>query len=312
MPKLSHTLLFDNRELILKGLRTKSIPEPILDVFSDGKLLGQFQGLEIFEKVENSETYPQTVADLISNTYLRLTYQNSEGGSATFGTSLVGCFSMTTSDKVFHLIPKVTKAEVSTGLPHRIKMEIFGNYEDFAEFKSVRLYSICPKMHETRMTLKNTITFLKSVDLNKEKIGKNAMRLFSISSMYSNRDCFDGNLLSWISNGLSQQVDVRDIQGRNRYLLDDSAVTSEFSLLKQIGSKGHKNSPGSPDSPSVRIQITESSIPLQEIGVQGFLETSENKNDDSLSIWAEWIKAPTYLEKGFEITFSAEVSAFPA
>ena len=89
MTTSSHRQLFSSDGLVIKGLVTSSIPEPPVEVLLNNKTVGKFQGLELFEKIAGSKSFPQTVADLVSNSYVRLTYQKLKGRSATFGTSFI-------------------------------------------------------------------------------------------------------------------------------------------------------------------------------------------------------------------------------
>ena len=64
---------------VLKGLRSPLIKEAAVPVNIGEKLLGSFHAIELFEKSCHPSKYPQTIADIVSNTYFRLAYQKDNG-----------------------------------------------------------------------------------------------------------------------------------------------------------------------------------------------------------------------------------------
>jgi hypothetical protein len=312
MTTSSHRQLFSSDGLVIKGLVTSSIPEPPVEVLLNNKTVGKFQGLELFEKIAGSKSFPQTVADLVSNSYVRLTYQKLKGRSATFGTSFICCPSFSKSDDSFQLVPKSLKVEVSTETPERLRIESLCSYEDLAQVRSVRTYATKAEVGRTTMIYESTFTVLKDLHLRASNRGTDAFRLFSISSMYSDSNCYDGNVVQWrAENGADVRLRIQDVKERKQYLFRAKSTCSEFSLLKEIGSTGRKSSPGSPDSPSARVQLLDCSIPKSELSIQGFLAPSTNINDDSLTIWMEWRSAPKVIKEGTRISARAKFCSFP-
>jgi hypothetical protein len=57
-------------------------------------------------------------------------------------------------------------------------------------------------------------------------------------------------------------------------------------LIKETGSAWF------PDSPSARVEILEVRGAPGRLGIQGFLAETEDPNDDSLTVWIEWLDAP--------------------
>lgn len=313
MSRASHKLLVDGEGMpfVLKGLRSPSIKEPPVALTLNGKAAGQFHGVEVFEKVVQQKGNPQTIADLICNTYCRLTYQKPNGTSATFGTSIIGATSFRDNDNTLHLIPSVSSAEAHLGDPHRLKISVVGTYGDMAHLSSVRTYTTEANIHSTTMVAEITFVTLKEITLRKSLLGTDALRLFSISSMYQSPTCYDGNLIRYKTGDTTKSLDLRTTKQRSRYIFGRSSDISEIELVKQLGSTGKLHTPGSTDSPSLRARALDASIPTAELGIQAYLSESLNPNDDSLSVWLEWIACPAVLPKGKELWAKIEFSATP-
>ena len=66
------------------------------------------------------------------------------------------------------------------------------------------------------------------------------------------------------------------------------------------------------DSPTVRIEIANKDG--LRLGIQGFLAATQDPNDDSLSVWLEWLDAPETVSAGtaFGVDFvvTAKVAEF--
>ena len=129
--------------------------------------------------------------------------------------------------------------------------------------------------------------------------------------MYATPSCYDGNVVKYENAKESRSINIQDIPKTGNYVFSLPHTATDIQLIKEAGSLGKVNTPGSPDSPSVRIRVLESSIPLAQLGVQGYLTNTIDKNDDSLSIWLEWTKCPSVIEKGTEISIKIEISAYP-
>ena len=258
-----HTLLYDCEKFpfVLKGLRSASIKEERVLVSINNKEVGAFNAIEVFERGPDLKKYPQTIADIISNAYFRLTYQKSNGTSATFGTSVVGAPSFRTDDHRFHFVPHITTATVDVGDPHRLKTVITGNYGNAASMTSTRVYDTEAGVHQTAMTLEIIFTVLEDIRIDESRKGIDSFRFFSISSMFSTSECYDGNLICSKNENQTKTLDLGTLSARGAHLLEPHQVTSEFALIKQAGSIGALNHPGSPDSPSIKVSVTESSFP---------------------------------------------------
>jgi hypothetical protein len=68
-----------------------------------------------------------------------------------------------------------------------------------------------------------------------------------------------------------------------------SAISTQ-KLIKETGSAWF------PDSPSARVEILEVRGAPGRLGIQGFLAETEDPNDDSLTVWIEWLDAPDTID----------------
>ena len=300
-----------NAPFVLKGLRSPSIKEPAIEICLHEKAIGSFQALEVYERVSELNRYPQTIADIVSNMYLRLTYQKPDGTSGTFGTSIIGAISVRTADGNLLLVPQVASAIVHVGNPHRLKIVVSGVYQDFARISSIRTYATEASIYQTTMQAEISLTALKDIHLDQSRLGSDSFRFFSISSMYTDPLHYDGNVIRYKTTHGEQSLELGSIQKRGRYLLSAARRISEIQVVKELGSTGKCKSPGSPDSPSIRAQVLSASVPIEELGIQGYLADSMNINDDSLSVWLEWAACPRVIPKGQEIWAKIEFSAIP-
>jgi hypothetical protein len=62
------------------------------------------------------------------------------------------------------------------------------------------------------------------------------------------------------------------------------------------------------DSPSLRIMVLDAGG--MRLGLQGFLAGTRNPNDDSLSLYLEWLDAPDVLAAGSALGVRLQVEAF--
>src|SRR5271155_4464767 len=130
----------------LRVKRWPSIREPAVPVFHDGSRLAiegnpgqdRFNLVEIYDQTLGTNDYPLIWSDLVSNLYLRTTYQKPGGPGARLGTSVVGSASFRTSAGLQHL-PDIHQAELHTGGPERIVSKISTSFPgSTADLDSVR------------------------------------------------------------------------------------------------------------------------------------------------------------------------------
>jgi len=210
-----HYPLFEasDSNLVVKGLRSKSIREQSVPVLVNQRLTGRFHGVEFYQKVQGVNSYPQIVADLVSNTYFRLSHQKDDGTSATFGTSVIGACSFRPADGMLQLIPQVRDSTVSIA-PSHLEVSLSATYGQSAQLQSIRQYRYESAIGVTTMVFEVSFTALRDIYLAKESLKNDAFRLFSLSSMYSSATYYDANALRFASDRDQLQFDIKELRGR--------------------------------------------------------------------------------------------------
>jgi hypothetical protein len=241
------------------------------DLVDDPNTLGPdlFDNIEIYDQVPGSSSFPLTWADLIGNCFFRTTYQKSDGTTGNLGTSVVACPSYRKSGEVLlQFIPTITQAEVETGLPagERIRNTLTANFGSDANVTSVRTYPE-PAIELTRTGVSVGFDTLQSISLDTSKLGTDAFRFVTVSSMFSNSAVYDANVLRWETpDGLVKTFRLTNGTPRNAHLLEPGTqLGCWFELVKEPGSTWF------PDSPTIRVEISNCENVSQQIGIQGFL-----------------------------------------
>jgi hypothetical protein len=262
--------------------------------------------IEFYELSKNSMAFPLTAVDIASNTYIRLTYQKPNGKSGTLGTSVVGTISFRTSDNVLHFVPTISEAALSISQEGQPEVTLKGKFGDIAEITSTRRYRFKSSL-ETSCELNLTLEALSDIELATHSLGHDAFRFGTISSMYTPQ-CYDANLIQY-SNALSESKELKldQITKRATYIFNRSAeISSTLALKKDKLSRGPIGTPGSKDSPSICLSISENKYRL---GAQAYLSESLDINADSLSLWLEWCDAPQVIKRGTILSIAYTISA---
>jgi len=127
--------------------------------------------------------------------------------------------------------------------------------------------------------------------------------------MFARPTQFDASSIRWrAADGSVHEVPLSAATPRNSYLFAapmQIAVGGYFELLKGPGSAWD------PSSPSIRVDLTGLSGLSGRVGIQGYLAGTTNPNDDSLSVWLEWLDAPATIPSGAAYQATYTVTATP-
>jgi hypothetical protein len=291
-----------------------------------------FEAINIIDRVPATNEYPQTWADIVANGYVRSTFQESTAPfSGSFGTSVITAPSFRELGQPLDLIPDMSTAGVDMtynfpnyvddgmgnlipdGPPQRSTFTISGTgtYGSLATVASTRGYPD-PVIGATTTTVDFTWTADQAINLETNKsVGNDAMRLITLSSMFASRTGgnYDGSYLEvQEAGGGTTQFVLQNSTPRGAYLFGSPVLTSvgkAFTLFQDT------NATFNPNSPTIEVTIDALTGVTGNIGVQGYLDTSTDPNDDSLSVWLEWVDAPTTIPQGTVITGSFTVVALP-
>lgn len=298
---------FDDGGVALIGCPDPAgVGEPAVPVYLDGGFVGEFRLIEAYDQaIPLSGCYPLTYVDIVANTYLRATYQKRDGSTAALGTSVVGGPSFRTSDGVLHFVPLPSRADVFTGGAERIRFELTAGYPGLAAVSSTRTFPD-PAAGATPIGLSVQFAATSDISLHAGLLGSDAFRFTTASSMFLDDRTFDADLIRYEdAGGVVRTIELSNDTPRDVHLLPAAVpIGGWFELIKRPGSEWF------PDSPSVRVEIVAASCPAGCLGIQGFLAASDNANDDSLTVWLEWIGAPAIIPAGTVVSVDLLVTAF--
>jgi tetratricopeptide (TPR) repeat protein len=294
--------------------RATGTKEPPVPVFRDGKPLrpdaagrpDRFKIVEVYENASTAGDVPLIWADLVSIGYFRSAYQKPEGPGAQMGTSVVGTPSFRPAKEPLKLIPQVDRADITVDGPDRLTIRLAARYGARADVDVSRSY---PPAAVGRSAMDFTVRFVarEPIALERDLRGLDAFRLVTLSSMFASADQYDANVLRYEERGGAvRTLRIDRSTRRNAHLLPRGVeLGSWLELIKTPGSRWF------PDSPSIRLEFPRRSRVPGRLGVQGYLLDSENPNDDSLSVWVEWLDAPEVLAPGTTLELEARVIATP-
>jgi hypothetical protein len=300
--------IYDDGELALWGRESPAgVTEPAVKTYYGGALQGSFKVLEAYDRVPGQFSWPLTVADLVANTYLRPTYQMADGTSGSLGTSVVGTASYRTAAGLQY-IPSISQADVFTGGTDRLRTVLSGQFGSDATVRSTRTFPD-PSIGSTAVGLTVRFETQNAISLDAALLGSDALRLVGMSSMFADHTQYDADVLQWLDpGGTVHMLRLTDATPRDSHLFSspiEIAVGGYFELIKEPGSSWY------PTSPSVRIDLLSLTGLTGRVGIQGWLAATTNPTDDSLSVWLEWLDAPTTIPSGATYEMSYTVTATP-
>ena len=302
--------IYDDGELALVGCENPGgVTEPAVPTYYGGILQGSFKVLEAYDKVPGQVSWPLTVAELVANTYLRPTYQLADGSSAPLGTSVVGTASYRTAAGLQY-IPSVSQTDVFIGGSDRLRTVLDAQFGTDAQVASACTFPD-PLIESTAVGLTIGFEAKNAVALDAAQLGNDAFRLGSLSSMFASESQYDANILRWEDPaGAVHTLQLTNATPRDAHLFaspQEIAVGGFFELLKEPGSTWY------PTSPSMRVDLVSLTGVTGRVGIQGWLAATTAPNDDSLSVWLEWIDALATIPLGaaYEATYLVTASPIP-
>ena len=296
---------FDDGALALVGAVRPGIVEPSVPVFHNGNPVGSFNVVEAYDQVPGTSSFPLTAAHLVANTYQRFTYQNADGTSGALGSSVIGTPSFRTTSGL-QLVPSISRADVTTGFSELYSVSLQGNFGSLASITSTVHFSD-PGIRQSTARMDLSFSALSNIALATASPfpGNDRFRLTTVSSMFASATQYDANVIRYEDPlGATHTFALSDATPRDAHLFAAPLeIGSWFELIKTPGSTWF------PDSPSIRISVLNSAG--LRLGLQGFLAGSTNPNDDSLSVWAEWLDAPAIVTAGTNLNVGFQILAAP-
>ncbi len=296
---------YDDGNLALVAAVRAGIAEASVPVFHNGALVGLNNVIEAYDRVPGTASYPLTAAHLVANTFERLTYQKADGSTGALGTSVIGTASYRTPSGL-QLVPTVSRADVTTGISGRYSVAVQADFGSSAHVTSAVSF---PDPPIGQSTARLDVTFNPTSDITLASAqpfpGNDRFRVMTVSSMFASPTQYDANLIRYQdSSGAVRTFSLTGATPRDAHLFAAPvAISSWFELVKTPGSTWY------PDSPSTRVSVLDGGS--LRLGLQGFLAGSANPNDDSLSLWLEWLDAPNLVASGTSFGTSFQIAAAP-
>ncbi|MGE3109126.1 MAG: dockerin type I domain-containing protein [Phycisphaerales bacterium] len=269
-----------------------------------------FDLIDLHDRVPGTSSYPLTMADIIANGYIRPLVQRMDGSTGSIGTSIVTGPSLRPQGEPLDIIPEMSRADVTTGGGVRVRVQGTGTYGPRASLVCGRMYPD-PEVGRTVAEVEYTWTALQSITLSAAERGNDALRLVMLSSMLASTPAgaYDGRYLRVTDPlGRARTVELSD-QVRDAYVFPAPRPTApgrSFTLYKDNAATWNAG------SPSIEVQILSVTGPVGSLGVQAYRADTTNPNDDSLSVWLEWLDAPAVIAAGTTLHVSLRIVATPA
>lgn len=313
---------FDNGEVALLAIPDGGVLEPgvplslngvpVMDPDNPGD--GTFTIIDFYDRVPGTGSYPLSGADIIANGFVRPLVQLEDGTSSAFGTSIVTGPSFRAAGEPLDLIPDMLGADVVIGqndAEDRIAVENAGVYSTCATVTTRHLWPD-PAIGRTEVVVGYVWEATADITLASGSTGRgfDAFRLVMFSSMLadSGGGVYDARYLRVApADGPARTIEIPD-SPRNRHLFASPApvgVSGSFALLKDTLATWNAG------GPSVEIVVEEVSAPVGQVGVQAYLAGTTDPNDDSLSVWLEWVDAPAVVSAGTRIEARFRIVATP-
>jgi len=297
--------VFDDgsRAVWLRG-SPDGVGERAVPVYIDGQCAGFYRAIELSDHVDGTGQWPLTWSDIVANTYHRAMYLKPDGSGARAGTSVVGSVSARLAGGELAYIPRVTRVNLAVDAGGVTTIETVAAFADAAE---VVCTLTAPKQvaGQTVSDMDISITTLQDTALDAAELGSDAFRLLTLSSMFSDSTQYDASMLRYEDDqGQVQTLGLTDATQRDAHLwTQGQALGSWFELVKEPGSAYF------PDSPTVRVDILDVTDLAGRLGIQGWLSASTLVSDDSLTVWPEWLDAPTTIAAGTTVSASFRITA---
>ncbi len=314
---------FDNGEVALIAKTNAGVQEPSIPLYLGGVRVNDpmtvgadaFDLIDFQDRVPGTSSYPLTMADIIANGYIRPLVQRSDGLTGAIGTSIVTGPSFRPQFQVLDIIPDMTRADVTTGGSVRVEVQGTGSYGSRATLVCRRAYPD-PEIGRTVALIEYTWTATQNITMPSVASGRgnDAFRFVMFSSMLASTagGVYDARYIGVTDTlGRRRTLEVSD-EIRNGYLFATPRATGvgrAFALLKDNAATWN---PGSPSIEIEVVSISGTGASVGAIGVQGYRADTTDPNDDSLSVWLEWMDVPAVIAVGTTLSVSLRVIAAPA
>ncbi|MCB1968419.1 MAG: family 16 glycosylhydrolase, partial [Candidatus Accumulibacter sp.] len=299
---------FDDHDFAAVAKLLPGVIEPAIPIHYNGLPIEghNHHAVELYDRTPDGTSFPSSFVDLVANTYVRDTYQKPDGSSGQYGTSFAATFSYRAAggSQDFVYLPTVDRGDITTGGSAKYTDVVSGHFGSVANTTSTRSFAD-PTFDFTRVGVSIVLDMQQDTALatGAVRLAGDVLRAGTLATMFSTQQQFDASLILWEDTaGKVHSLQLDDATARDAHLFGTAQeLGSWIELAKAAGSTW------SPDSPTVRLVI--SNPHGLRLGVQGFLASSLNPNDDSLSVWPELLDPPNTLQQGSSYSVDFEVIA---
>ncbi|MFO0929029.1 MAG: hypothetical protein U0736_18740 [Gemmataceae bacterium] len=305
--------LFDNGTFAVVAETRAGIAEPAVPVYYRNELRGSFNVIEGYQRASRTASFPLVWSDVIANTYSRLTYQKADGTSASLASSLIGSVSFRSATGL-HLVPTVSRVDVdvSNNVASVRITAAFG--ADAAEVVTYR--HPLSVIGRTMMTGSIAFTPAQDITLDSGLLGKDALRLLTVSTMFTGTGAYDTSAVRFVdSTGAAQRLPLAGTSGDSHLFATPyplAATGATFTAIKEPGSTWY------PDSPTLQVNLIDAaftpaggSAGRLAVGLEGWRQNSPNPNDDSVSLWPEVLSGLAALPAGSRLDVQFQAISTP-
>lgn len=262
---------------------------------------------------------PLTSADILANTYTRLTFQRPDGSSASLGTSFVRSPSYRLAPDVLRFIPtdNVQGTVFTREATTRYRTVVVGGHVDSTGARETNVTinttyadpvvgATVPPEGRATAVVSTQIEFLRNASLATTwPFPENdRFRMLTASSSFVDETIYDTDLIRYEDlGGVIQTIELTNATPKGRHLLAAAdEIGSWFELIKRPGDTVN------PGSPSMRVDILDKHG--LTLGLQGFLLDTMAPAADSLSVWLEVQNMPDTITSGSQFAIDYRITAF--
>lgn len=283
--------LFDDQEVVLVATNPAGVIEPAVPVYFNGGRVDdpatpepdEYTAIEFFQRVSGTSSFPRTMTEVVAAGHTRLLVQHEDGTSSPDGTSVIGLPSFRPQGQRLQLIPRVTRAEIDTTEVGVVRITLRGSYDGWASVVRTLTYEPA-EVGRTTVRVEYALTVEQDLMLQDGAAGRgfDAFRLATLSSMFASGadGLYDANVVRLTTpDGHLEHVTLTDGL-RDAHVWNEPprlGVRARVALVKDGSAVWF------PDSPSIEVEIESLSGPIGSVGAQGFLASSTDPNDDSLT-----------------------------
>lgn len=310
--------IFDDGATALRAVRLATSLEPPVPLSINGVSVDDpattgpdfFHAVEGYVRVPQRSPFPLSFVDIFASGYVRPLVFEWDGTPSAIGTSVVVGPSFRPEGAPLDLVPQMLLGRVTAQPGEEPQVLSTGSYGGAALFTGTRRY-VAPRLGSTSVEVSWTWRAIRPIVLDPAQRGNDAFRLITLSSMLADAGLglYDARYVRVLqSTGQAQTTEIDDaLRGRHLFQAPQPlGIGGKVTLFKD------RRATWNAGGPTVGVRLLSVSGANVSLGVQGYLAETTDPNDDSLSVWIEWVNPPAVIAPGTQISVTLRISATPA